>query len=83
MSIDDPVDLVRRAELLMRQGRGEDAEVLLIEAWRLARAAAEPAVCGDVAFRIAATYRMSGSSDVARRFDREAYRFQRRAYGLG
>lgn len=82
MSIDDPVDLVRRAELLVRQGRSGDAEILLGEAWRLARAAKEPAVCGDVAFRIAATYRMDGSSDIARRFDREAFRFQRRAYGL-
>lgn len=82
MSVDDPVDLVRRAEHLMQQGCSEDAEILLIEAWRLAQAAKDAAVCGDVAFRIAATYRMNGSADIARRFDHEAFRFQRQAYGL-
>lgn len=82
MSVDDPLELIRRAEALMEEGRPADAEMLLIEAWRLAQRAADHAVCGDVAFRIAATYRLSGSLARAREFDFESYRFQQMACGL-
>jgi len=82
MSVDDPVALVRKADDLMAQGCRPDAEILLIEAWRLAQLAADDAVRGDVAFRIAATYRVGGSFDQARQFDAAAARFQQMAYGI-
>lgn len=82
MSVEDPIELVRRAEHLMTLGRRPDAEILLIEAWRLAQQTADDAVRGDVAFRIAATYRWGGSFERAKQFDREAYRFQQQAFGL-
>jgi hypothetical protein len=81
MGVEDPVELGRRAEHLMTMGRRPDAEILLIEAWRLAQSA-DDAVRGDVAFRIAATYRWGGRFERARQFDREAYRFQQQACGL-
>jgi hypothetical protein len=79
MSVDDPVALVRRADDLMMRGRRPDAEILLIEAWRLAQLASEHAVRGDVAFRIAATYRIGGCFDRAKHFDAESARFQQMA----
>lgn len=82
MTVDDPLALIHRAEDLMEEGRRADAEMLLIEAWRLAQRAADHAVRGDVAFRIAATYRLSGSLERAREFDVESYRFQQMACGL-
>jgi hypothetical protein len=82
MSVKDPQVLVRRAEDLMAEGRRPDAEILLIEAWRLAQQAGDDAVRGDIAFRIAATYRIAGHVNRARQFDIEAVRFQRNAFGL-
>ncbi|MGD8330644.1 MAG: hypothetical protein PVJ49_14520 [Acidobacteriota bacterium] len=82
MSAEDPQMLVRHAENLMTQGRRPDAEILLIEAWRLAQEAGDDAMCGDIAFRIAATYRLGGHFNRAREFDIEAVRFQRNAFGL-
>lgn len=82
MSVEDPQVLVRRAEDLMAEGRRPDAEILLIEAWRLAQQVGDDAVRGDIAFRIAATYRLGGHVNRAREFDIEAVRFQRSAFGL-
>lgn len=82
MGVDDPRVLVRRAEDLMAEGRRPDAEILLIEAWRLAQQATDDLLRGDIAFRIAATYRMAGHANRARKFDIEAARCQHVAFGL-
>ena len=82
MNVDNPNELVRRARYLVHEGRYHDAEILLMEAWRLAGARKDHAIMGDVAFRIAATYRDYGFTQEAKRFDIEAYRFQHLAFGL-
>jgi hypothetical protein len=82
MGVANPVELVQRADHLMQQGQWSDAEVLLIEAWRLAQQTTDHALRGDVAFRIAATYRLGGRDERARHFDLQAFRFQQSAFGL-
>jgi len=82
MGVEDPRVLVRRAEDLMAEGARSDAEILLIEAWRLAQELGDEAARGDIAFRIAATFRMAGRVNRARKFDIEAARLQRIAFGL-
>ena len=82
MTVDNPVELVERAGTLVRENRFCDAEALLSEAWRLAEEGSDDWARGDIAFRIAATYRERGRLDDARRFYVEAARWQRRAFGL-